>query len=151
MASVTRSAKATWAGSNRQGRGTLSTESGTLSQTRYAFDSRFLDTIGTNPEELIAAAHAGCFNMSLAYRLGSAGYNPTLLTTTARVKLTQDTSGWHISRVDLVLEAVVPGINFEQFSAIAAEAKLGCAISRSIKAQITLTTSLAEASDQQTS
>jgi osmotically inducible protein OsmC len=151
MVSVTRSAKATWSGSHKDGSGALSTQSGTLLETPYAFDTRFLETTGTNPEELIAAAHAGCFNMSLAYRLIAAGYKPDLLTTPARLTLSQDGTGWHIARVALDLEAVVPGLDPMMFSALAEEAKLGCAVSRSLKADVSLTAALKELVNQSSS
>src|SRR5262245_11978668 len=106
-----RKAKAVWRGTGRAGNGNLTTDSGVLSQTPYSFKTRFENEKGTNPEELIAAAHAGCFTMALAFGLQAAGYDPTELTTEAAVTLEPDgTQGFKISRSALTLRAQVPGI-----------------------------------------
>jgi len=141
--SVTRTASAIWHGSHKEGRGRLSSQSGTLADTPYAFMTRFADERGTNPEELVAAAHAGCFNMSLAFHLTSAGHPPGELRTTARLTLANDASGWRIATVALNLIAQVPGIGAEEFDRLARKAKEGCAISRSLNASVTLDASLA--------
>src|ERR1700734_1031542 len=101
-----RSASAVWHGSLKEGKGTISTQSGTLKQTQYSFNSRFADGVGTNPEELIAAAHAGCFTMKLSASLGAAGFTPENLETTSYVNLDNGT----ITESHLVLKAKVPGI-----------------------------------------
>jgi lipoyl-dependent peroxiredoxin len=143
MTSVTRSAAAVWSGSHKAGRGHLTTESKLLENAPYAFTTRFEGAPGTNPEELIAAAHAGCFNMSLAFHLTNAGYTPGELRTQARLTLAKEEAGWRISRVALQLQANVPGIAAEEFQRLAATAKDGCAVSRSLNTtQVTLEASL---------
>jgi lipoyl-dependent peroxiredoxin len=144
MTSVTRTASAIWMGTNKEGRGHLSSQSGTLAETPYAFTSRFASGMGTNPEELIAAAHAGCFNMSLAFHLTNAGHPPTELRTGARLTLANDAAGWQISLVELTLVAHVPGISAEGFKQLANKAKEACAVSRSLNAKVTLNASLSE-------
>ena len=132
MTSVTRSAAAVWNGNHKEGRGRLTTQSGVLEEAPYAFTTRFDGEPGTNPEELIAAAHAGCFNMSLAFHLTSAGFVPGELYTQARLTLAKEEEGWRITRVALQLRAQVPGIATEQFEELASRAKAGCAVSRSL-------------------
>jgi osmotically inducible protein OsmC len=144
MTSVTRTASAIWSGTHKEGRGRLSTQSTTLADTPYAFTTRFHDEKGTNPEELIAAAHAGCFNMSLAFHLTSAGHPPGELRTSVRLTLANDASGWRISTVALQLVARVPGIALDEFNRLAQKAKEGCAVSRSLNATVTLDASLDE-------
>jgi lipoyl-dependent peroxiredoxin len=138
MASITRTASAHWQGTGKDGKGTLTTQSGVLSTTPYGFNTRFGDTKGTNPEELLAAAHAGCFSMALAFALTVAGFTPQSIATTARVTLESDGPGFKISRSALALEASVPGVSREQFETIAQGAKAGCPLSKVLNAEITL-------------
>jgi lipoyl-dependent peroxiredoxin len=138
MASITRTASAHWQGTGKDGKGTLTTQSGVLSTTPYGFNTRFGDTKGTNPEELLAAAHAGCFSMALAFALTAAGFTPQSIATTARVTLESDGPGFKISRSALALEASVPGVSREQFETIAQGAKAGCPLSKVLNAEITL-------------
>jgi osmotically inducible protein OsmC len=134
-----RSASAFWQGNLKNGKGTLSTDSGVLKQTNYSFGSRFENGIGTNPEELIAAAHAGCFTMALAAALAGAGFTAERLETTADLTLENlPTTSWTITKIHLTTAAVVPGVTPEQFAEIAAGAKAGCPVSRVLKADITL-------------
>jgi osmotically inducible protein OsmC len=143
MATIKRKAQAQWTGSGKDGRGALTTASGTLSNTPYSFTTRFENGAGTNPEELIAAAHAGCFTMALAFRLSGAGHPPASLATGAEVSLTQDGAGWKIAAVALSLKGSVPGITREEFIAHAEEAKKTCPVSRVLNAEITLSTEFA--------
>ena len=138
MAAITRTASAQWQGTGKEGKGTLTTQSGVLSTTPYGFNTRFGDTNGTNPEELLAASHAGCFSMALAFGLTAAGFTPTSIATTARVTLEPDGSGFKISRSALTLEASVPNVSREQFEKIAEGAKAGCPISKVLNADIAL-------------
>jgi osmotically inducible protein OsmC len=138
MASITRTASAQWQGNGKEGKGALTTQSGVLSTTPYGFNTRFGDTKGTNPEELLAAAHAGCFSMALAFALSGAGFTPQNIATTARVTVEPDGPGFKISRSALTLEASVPNIDREQFEKIAQGAKAGCPLSKVINAEITL-------------
>ena len=133
---ITRSATARYDGFGKNGRGHVSTESGALDDTPYAFGSRFEDESGTNPEELIAAAHAACFTMALSFALAREGLSAGDLRTTAKVKLDKDGEGFKVSRSDLVLEARVPGIDEERFRALAQSAKAGCPISKLLNAEI---------------
>jgi lipoyl-dependent peroxiredoxin len=135
---ITRTANAHWQGTGKEGKGSLTTQSGVLSTTPYGFNTRFGDVKGTNPEELLAASHAGCFSMALAFALTAAGFTPESIATTARVTLEPDGSGFKVSRSALTLEANVPNINREQFEKIAQGAKAGCPISKVLNAQITL-------------
>jgi lipoyl-dependent peroxiredoxin len=139
MATIKRKAQAQWTGSGKEGRGALTTQSGVLSDTPYSFNTRFENGTGTNPEELIAAAHAGCFTMALAFRLSGAGHPPQSLATAAEVSLTQEGGGWKIAAVALSLKGTVPGIAREQFLEHAEEAKKTCPVSRVLNADITLT------------
>jgi osmotically inducible protein OsmC len=139
-----RTASAIWNGDLKTGKGTLSTQSGVLKSTQYSFNTRFEDGIGTNPEELIAAAHAGCFTMQLSALLGKAGFPPDELSTEAA--LTFDVQGTPtITKIDLVLTAKVPKIDPAKFQEIATEAKAVCPVSRVLKAEITLAAKLAGA------
>jgi len=140
--SMKRSASAIWSGDLKRGHGALATHSGVLKDTPYSFATRFEQTDGTNPEELVAAAHAGCFTMALAAALGGAGFTPKRLATQATVTLEQVTGNWSITAVHLETEAWVPTIKADQFDAIAQDAKANCPISRLLKAQITLTAKL---------
>ena len=133
-----RKARAIWRGNGRSGNGDLSSDSGVLSNTPYSFGTRFENEKGTNPEELIAAAHAGCFTMALAFRLQDAGYTPTELDTEAAVTLERDTEGFRISRSALTLRASVPNLDQGTFARLAQNAEQTCPISRVLKAEITL-------------
>jgi osmotically inducible protein OsmC len=134
-----RSASAIWQGNLKNGKGTLSTDSTVLQQTPYSFSTRFENGAGTNPEELIAAAHAGCFTMALSAELEKAGFTADTLSTTAAVTLeNHPQTSWTITKILLTNTAKVPGITPEKFAAIAAGAKAGCPISRLLKAEITL-------------
>ncbi len=133
-----RTASAIWHGDLKQGKGTLSAQSGVLNKTQYSFSTRFENGIGTNPEELIAAAHAGCFTMALSAFLGKEGFNPEELSTQATVSLDQVAGDWTITAIHLDLTAKVPGIDDAKFEQIADQAKAGCPVSRVLKADITL-------------
>lgn len=129
-----RSANALWEGTGKEGKGSLSTASGVLNQTQYSYLSRFESGIGTNPEELVAAAHAGCFSMKLSFVLGSEGFTPNRLETKATVTLENGA----IPNIHLELEADIPGISEEKFAECAAEAKANCPISKLLNTEITL-------------
>ena len=133
-----RSASAVWSGDLKQGRGAISTASGVLKDASYSFGTRFEDGAGTNPEELIAAAHAGCFSMALAAALGREGFAPERLFTKATVSLEQVGGAWTITSSRLDLDAKVPGIDRARFDAIAADAKANCPVSRVLNAEIAL-------------
>ena len=139
---MVRKGSAVWNGSLKEGKGTVSTESGVLSNTQYSFSSRFENGRGTNPEELIAAAHAGCYSMALSVQLGNAGITPQSLETTASVTLEKLDSGFTVTKVHLDLTARIPGVDKAVFEKAAADAKAGCPISKLLKAEITLTTKL---------
>ena len=143
MASIKRHASAAWHGSGKDGKGTLTTQSATLKDTPYSFHARFGDGGGTNPEELIAAAHAGCFSMALAFELSGAGHPPESIATEARLTMEQDGAGWKIASVHLVLRASVPGLDKAAFDALAGKAKAGCPVSKVLNAAITLEATLA--------
>jgi lipoyl-dependent peroxiredoxin len=140
--SMNRTATAVWNGDLKNGKGTLSTQSGVLKSTPYSFATRFESGIGTNPEELIAAAHAGCFTMALSAFLGGAGFTPQQLSTEATLTLEQVQGNWTITAVHLALSAQVPGISPEKFEEIAANAKANCPVSRVLNTKITLATKL---------
>jgi len=140
---TTRTATARYTGFGKEGRGALTTQSGVLSEQYYGFNTRFEDTPGTNPEELIAAAHAGCFTMALSFALARAGFSDGTLETKAAVKLDSVDGGFAITRSDLTLTATVPGINEEQFAALAQGAKENCPVSKLMKAEVTLSYTLA--------
>lgn len=133
-----RKAKAVWRGTGRDGKGNLSTDSGVLAETPYSFRTRFENEKGTNPEELIAAAHAGCFTMALAFQLQSAGHTPTELNTEAAVTLESEGQGFRISRSALTLRAQVPNIDAATFNRLASDAEKNCPVSKLLKAEITL-------------
>jgi lipoyl-dependent peroxiredoxin len=137
-----RKASALWRGSLKDGNGTISTDSGVLSDTQYSFTSRFAEGTGTNPEELIAAAHAGCFSMALSNELGSAGFTPESIKTTATVTLDKTAAGFAITAVHLEVTARVPGASQQAFDAAASTAKSGCPVSKLLKAEITMTATL---------
>ncbi len=125
-----RTANAVWKGGLKDGKGTISSGSGVLKDTQYSFSTRFEDGIGTNPEELIAAAHAGCFSMALSAFLGGAKLTPETIETTASVTLTAVEGGFSITAIHLVTKASVPGADQETFATIAENAKAGCPISK---------------------
>ena len=133
-----RKAKAIWRGKGRDGNGNLSTDSGVLSDTPYSFKTRFENEKGTNPEELIAAAHAGCFTMALAFGLQAGGYTPTELSTEAAVTLESEGKGFRISRSALTLRATVPNLDEAKFAAMATDAEKNCPVSKVLNAEITL-------------
>ena len=133
-----RKAKAIWRGTGRDGSGNLSTDSGVLATTPYSYKTRFENEKGTNPEELIAAAHAGCFTMALAFGLQTAGYVPTELSTEAAITLISEGQGFRISRSALSLRATVPNIDDATFTRLASDAEKNCPVSRVLNAEITL-------------
>ncbi len=133
-----RYASAVWQGSLKEGKGTLSTNSGVLKETPYSFAKRFENEPGTNPEELIAAAHAGCFSMALSGKLGGAGFTPDKLSTRAKLTLEQVQGNWTITAIHLELAAKVPGIDRAKFEELAADAKATCPVSRLLNAKISL-------------
>ena len=137
-----RKASAVWNGSLKEGKGTVSTESGVLSNSQYSFSTRFENGRGTNPEELIAAAHAGCFSMALSAQLGNAGITPESIETTATLTMEKLEAGFTITKIHLDVAARIPGSNKAAFEKAAAEAKAGCPISRLLKAEITMTSRL---------
>ena len=133
-----RTASAVWHGTLKEGKGTISTHSGVLKDSQYSFSTRFENGIGTNPEELIAAAHAGCFTMALAFQLQTAGYTPSELSTTAAVSLEPDGAGFKIVSSALTLVADVPGLDAATFDKLAEAAEKNCPVSRVLNATITL-------------
>jgi osmotically inducible protein OsmC len=133
-----RTASAAWLGDLKQGKGTLSTQSGVLKETPYSFTTRFENGIGTNPEELIAAAHAGCFTMALSASLGRAGFTPQKLSTQATLSLEQVQGNWTVTAIHLETSARIPNIGREKFEEIAADAKANCPVSRVLNTKITL-------------
>ena len=139
---MVRKASAVWNGSLKEGKGTISTDSGVLSKTQYSFSTRFENGAGTNPEELIAAAHAGCFTMALSGQLGNAGMTPESLETTAAVTLEKLEAGFTITKIHLDVTARIPGADKAAFEKAAENAKAGCPISRLLKADITMTARL---------
>ena len=136
---ITRSATARYEGTGKDGKGALTTQSGVLDNQPYGFNTRFGDERGTNPEELIAAAHAGCFTMALSFALAKQGIANANLETTARVKLEQDGDGFKVTRSDLDLIADVPDLDEDKLRSIATDAKENCPISKLLKAEIDLT------------
>ena len=133
-----RKASAVWNGGLKDGKGTISTDSGVLSNTQYSFSTRFEDGAGTNPEELIAAAHAGCFSMALSGQLGQAGLTADSIRTTASVTLEKTDSGFAITKVHLDVSAKVPGADSQAFETAANNAKAGCPVSKLLKAETTM-------------
>jgi osmotically inducible protein OsmC len=133
-----RKASAVWTGGLKDGKGTISTDSNVLSDTQYSFSTRFEDGIGTNPEELIAAAHAGCFSMALSGQLGRAGLTAESIRTTAAVKLEKVGEAFAITAVHLDVTAKVPGADQEAFETAANNAKAGCPVSKVLNAEITM-------------
>ncbi len=135
---IVKSGSAKYEGLGKDGVGHVSTGSGALDNQPYGFKTRFEDGAGTNPEELIAAAHASCFTMALSFALNRAGFADGTLETRARVTLDKDGDGFRVTRSDLTLDASVPDIDRAQFDAIAADAKANCPISKLLNAEITL-------------
>jgi osmotically inducible protein OsmC len=133
-----RNASAEWNGGLKDGNGRISSDSGVLSDTQYSFSTRFEDGIGTNPEELIAAAHAGCFSMALSGQLGKAGLTAESIKTKAAVTLDKVGEGFGITTVHLEVRARVPGADDEAFMAAANNAKAGCPVSKVLNAEITM-------------
>ncbi|KAB0268458.1 OsmC family protein [Microvirga brassicacearum] len=133
-----RKAKAVWQGTGKDGTGHLTTDSAVLSATPYSFKTRFENEKGTNPEELIAAAHAGCFTMALAFQLQGAGFTPTELATEAAVSLDKDGDGFKISKSRLTLRASVPGIDQAKFEELARAAEKNCPVSKVLNAEISM-------------
>ena len=138
----TRTASARYEGLGKPGKGDVSSQSGVLDETPYGFGTRFGDEKGTNPEELIAAAHASCFTMALSFALAAAGFSDGTLETQAAVTLDKDGDGFRVTRSDLTLKASVPGIDADKFAEVAAGAKKNCPISKVLNCEITLTHSL---------
>ncbi|KRB85623.1 osmotically inducible protein OsmC [Sphingomonas sp. Root710] len=135
---IVRSGSAHYSGLGKDGKGHVSTQSGVLDRQQYGFNTRFEDGKGTNPEELIAAAHASCFTMALSFGLAKAGYSDGELDTTAKVSLDKDGEGFKVSKSALTLQANVPGISEEEFGRIADDAKANCPISKLLNAEVTL-------------
>jgi lipoyl-dependent peroxiredoxin len=133
-----RNAKAVWKGGLKGGKGTISTDSGVLSETQYSFNTRFEEGKGTNPEELIAAAHAGCFSMALSAQLEDAGLTAESITTTASVRLDKADAGFAITSVHLDVAARIPGADRQAFETAAQNAKAGCPVSKVLNAEITM-------------
>jgi osmotically inducible protein OsmC len=130
-----RNATAVWNGTGKEGSGHLTTQSTTLSETQYSFNSRFAEGVGTNPEELVAAAHAGCFSMKLSFVLGAAGFTADEIST--KCDITLDPAAGAITESHLTVSAKIPGISQEQFDAAVADAKANCPISKLLNANIT--------------
>ena len=137
-----RNASAVWQGGLKDGKGTISTDSGVLANTQYSFSTRFEDGAGTNPEELIAAAHAGCFSMALSGQLGAAGLTAESINTTASVSLEKTDAGFAITKVHLEVRAKVPGADQAAFDKATSNAKSGCPVSKVLKAEITMNATL---------
>jgi len=133
-----RTATAVWNGSGKEGSGHISTQSTVLNKTQYSYKSRFEEGVGTNPEELIAAAHAGCFTMKLSFVLGAAGFEPASIETSAVVELDNGV----ITNSHLTVKAKVPGVSPEKFKECADDAKQNCPVSKALNANITLEASL---------
>ena len=136
---ITRTATARYQGMGKAGQGSLTTQSGVLDHQKFAFSTRMGDEPGTNPEELIAAAHAGCFTMALSFALAGEGVTEGTLETTAKVTLEQDGAGFTITRSDLSLTADVPGIDDQRLRELAEQAEKNCPVSKLLKAEISLT------------
>ena len=137
-----RNASAVWKGGLKDGKGTISSDSGVLADTQYSFSTRFEDGKGTNPEELIAAAHAGCFSMALSAQLGTMGLTAAEIKTSAAVSLEKVGDGFAITAVHLTVKAKVPGADAPQFATAANNAKAGCPVSKVLNATITMDATL---------
>jgi osmotically inducible protein OsmC len=134
-----RKGSAVWTGSGKDGKGHLTTQSTVLNKTQYSFNSRFAEGVGTNPEELVAAAHAGCFSMKLSFVLGEAGFTPDELATDCFITIDEGV----ITKSELILKAKVPGISKEKFDACAQDAKANCPISKLLNTSVSLEATLA--------
>lgn len=139
---IDRKAHAVWQGNGKAGKGRITTGSGVLTDQPYGFNTRFEGAPGTNPEELIAAAHAGCFTMALAFQLQEAGLAATEMTTKAVVTLDKDGPGFKVTKSALTLTATIPGIDQAKFDELAHAAEIGCPISKVLDCEITLTATL---------
>lgn len=137
-----KTASAVWQGDLKTGKGTIRTQSGALKDNPYGFNTRFEDAPGTNPEELIGAAHAGCFSMALSLMLGQAGLTAERIETRAEVTLDKEGEGFAITAIALTLEARIPGADEAQFQQIANQAKEGCPVSKVLNARISLSATL---------
>lgn len=137
-----RTASAQWKGGLKDGKGTVSTASGVLSNTQYSFSTRFENGVGTNPEELIAAAHAGCFSMALSAELGKASISPESIDTKCTVTFEKTDQGFTVTESHLDVKARIPGSNKAAFDKAAADAKAGCPISRLLNTKVTMTANL---------
>ena len=137
-----RKASAVWRGGLKDGKGMISTDSGVLKNTQYSFSTRFENGVGTNPEELVAAAHAGCFSMALSAQLESAGLKAEEINTTATVTMEKVDAGWTVTAVHLDVSARIPGADQAKFDKAANDAKTGCPISRLLNAKITMNAKL---------
>ena len=142
---MNRTATAVWKGTLKEGKGVVTTGSGVLKESEYSFKTRFESAPGTNPEELIAAAHAGCFSMALSLAISEAGHRPEKIETNAALSLDRVDGKWTIHRIHLDCRADVPGIDPAKFDELAVGAKENCPVSRALNAEITLTTHLAQA------
>jgi osmotically inducible protein OsmC len=140
---MNRKASAVWEGDLKSGKGSVSTDSGALKQTQYSFSTRFENGVGTNPEELIAAAHAGCFSMALSAELGKAGLTPQRIATNATLTMDKTEAGWTVTAIHLDTQVTMPGADRAKFEAAANAAKAGCPISRLLNTKITLDAKLA--------
>jgi lipoyl-dependent peroxiredoxin len=141
---INRKASAVWQGSGKEGKGQLTTQSGVLSNQPYGFNTRFEDKPGTNPEELIAAAHAGCFTMALAFQLQAAGFTATEMRTESVVTLEKEGDGFKVSKSALTLTATIPGIEQAKFDELAHAAEVNCPISKVLNTEITLKATLSQ-------
>lgn len=139
---IKKSGSAHWAGAIKEGKGTVSTESGVLDQTPYGFNTRFEGKPGSNPEELLGAAHAACFSMAFSLMLGNAGFTPDSIDTKATVSLDEKGEGFAVSNVHLTTEASIPGIDQAQFDKLVNDAKEGCPVSQLFDTEITLDATL---------
>jgi osmotically inducible protein OsmC len=139
---ITKTGSAHWTGQIKDGKGTISTESGALQDQPYGFNTRFEDKKGTNPEELLGAAHAACFTMFLSKLIGDAGFTPAALDTSAHVTLEKQGEGFAITKVHLSLEGAIPGVDSATFTKLAEQAKSGCPVSKLFDAEITMDVSL---------
>lgn len=138
MADIIKKGSAHWEGTIKEGTGHISTESGALTNQPYGFNTRFEDKVGTNPEEILGAAHSGCFSMALTLNLGNAGFTAESIDTVAAVTLSKDDEGFFVSKVHLESRVKAPGIDDAQFQEIAAKTKAVCPVSRLFNAEITL-------------
>jgi len=137
-----RTASAHWSGGLKDGKGTVSTQSGVLNQTQYSFSTRFENGVGTNPEELIAAAHAGCFSMALSAQLGNAGMTAESIDTKATLTLDKTDAGFSVTAINLHVTAKIPGADRSKFQEAAESAKKGCPVSRVLNTNISMVAEL---------